>query len=150
MLVVEIVRAEGVKIYPGAVELVREIAAHVPVAICTASSSHEANLALEQAGLADAVRTVVTCCDVSQNKPHPEGYALAVERLGAEPARSIAIEDSKNGLTAARAAGMRTVGLLHTCPRDQLELAHEIVGTIGELSLERLRAMIGATETARG
>ncbi|MBN4060346.1 HAD family phosphatase [Planctomycetaceae bacterium AH-315-I19] len=149
-LLAEILNAEGFRVYPGAVELVREIAQHVPVAVCTASSPLEANLAVDAMGLSQIVSTVITCRDVSKNKPHPEGYALAVARLGAEPARSIAVEDSANGLKAARAAGLHTVGLLHTCPREHLDLAHEIVGTIGELSVGRLRGMFGFTETARG
>jgi len=72
-LVVEIVTREGVRAYPGAVEFVRLCAESVPVAVCTASSSGEAMRAIEFVGLADVVSTVITCCDVEQNKPHPMG-----------------------------------------------------------------------------
>ena len=47
--------------------------------------------------------------DVQQTKPHPELYTLALERLGMQPHEAFAIEDSPNGVTAAKAAGMRCV-----------------------------------------
>ena len=140
-LVKELVISEGVRAYPGAPAFVEEIARQVPVAICTASSSHEALVAVEMTGLREVVGAVVTCCDVTRNKPDPMGYLLAAERLGADPSRCVAVEDSRNGLAAALGAGMAAVGLLHTCPREHLDGAHAIVETIGELDFEAIRAV---------
>ncbi len=47
--------------------------------------------------------------DVARKKPDPEAYVLALSRLGIAAADAIAIEDSRNGLHAAKAAGIDTV-----------------------------------------
>ena len=54
----------------------------------------------------------VTADDVARGKPDPEGYALALSRLGAEPLRAVVVEDAPNGIVAARAAGVgRIIGV---------------------------------------
>ncbi len=52
---------------------------------------------------------LVTADDVTNGKPHPEGYALALRRLGADASRSVVFEDAPTGIAAARAAGVGTV-----------------------------------------
>jgi sugar-phosphatase len=54
---------------------------------------------------------VVTADDVRRGKPDPEVYVLAARRLRADPARCVVFEDSLVGIHAARAAGMRAVGV---------------------------------------
>ena len=83
-LVVERLEADEILTYDGAIELVTACAEAAPVAICTASASHEAKRALAATGLLDVVSTLITCCDVRKNKPDPEGYRLAADRLGVE------------------------------------------------------------------
>jgi beta-phosphoglucomutase-like phosphatase (HAD superfamily) len=55
----------------------------------------------------------VTVCgeDVSRTKPDPEPYLLAAARLGVPPAGCVALEDSPNGVTAARAAGCPVIAV---------------------------------------
>ncbi len=57
---------------------------------------------------------VTTIDDVRQGKPHPEGYLLSAEKLGVQPAHCIVIEDSLQGIRAAKAANMRVIGLATT------------------------------------
>ena len=54
-------------------------------------------------------RIMVTSDDVQRGKPDPEGYALALRRLGVLPRLAIVLEDSATGITAARAAGVETI-----------------------------------------
>jgi beta-phosphoglucomutase-like phosphatase (HAD superfamily) len=51
----------------------------------------------------------VTAQDVVDGKPHPAGFALALERLAAAPADALAVEDSPAGVRAALGAGVRRV-----------------------------------------
>ena len=51
----------------------------------------------------------ITADDVALGKPHPEGYLAAMTRLGADPARSVILEDSEGGLAAAIASGAGAV-----------------------------------------
>jgi beta-phosphoglucomutase-like phosphatase (HAD superfamily) len=54
---------------------------------------------------------VVSAQDVPSGKPAPDVYLEACRRLGADPERSIALEDSPTGVAAARAAGMFVIGI---------------------------------------
>jgi sugar-phosphatase len=64
---------------------------------------------------------VVTASDVEVGKPDPAPFLLAAQRLGADPARCLVVEDAVSGLTAARAAGMATLAVTTTYPADLLE-----------------------------
>jgi HAD superfamily hydrolase (TIGR01509 family) len=101
--------AEAVPVVPGAPEAVARAAARVPVAI--ASSAHPAVIraALAATGLGAVFSAIVSSDDVPAGKPAPDVYLEAVRRLGIDPGRCLVVEDSFNGVVAARAAGMRVV-----------------------------------------
>jgi HAD superfamily hydrolase (TIGR01509 family) len=106
---VERYRAEGAPRIPGAVEAVRRVAAELPMAL--ASSGHPAVIAaaLDGLGIADAFAAVVSSDEVPVGKPAPDVYLLAAARIGVVPERCLVVEDSLNGVLAARAAGMEVV-----------------------------------------
>ncbi len=97
--------------FPGALELVREVRARVPVAIASNTPGRLLRGALACAGLAGEVEVVVAADEVAEPKPSPDIYLRACELLGAEPSCSIALEDSPTGVAAARAAGMFVIGI---------------------------------------
>src|SRR5207244_8096612 len=76
-----------------------------------ASSSHRRVIAasIEAAGLADVFRVVISSDEVAHGKPEPDVFLEAARRLGVDPATTLVVEDSLNGLKAARSAGMATV-----------------------------------------
>ena len=95
-----------------AVALVRDGRRHArSLALVTTSDARNAALVLGALGLADAFDTVVTADDVAQTKPSPEGYRLALHRLGADAGRSVTVEDSPAGVRAAVAAGLGVVAV---------------------------------------
>ncbi|MDZ5660471.1 HAD family phosphatase [Nocardioides sp. S-58] len=97
---------------PGARELIEAArAAGVPVAIVTSAGPAwvERSLVESLSLTLESVDVVVTARDVADGKPHPAGFALACERLGADPASALAAEDSPAGVRAAVAAGVRRV-----------------------------------------
>ncbi len=73
------------------------------------TSSQREHFEVMHAGtqLTDFFEFVLAREDFKETKPNPEPYLLALERLGLEAERCIAIEDSERGLAAARAAGLR-------------------------------------------
>jgi beta-phosphoglucomutase len=71
---------------------------------------------LRASGLLDAFEFIVAKEDVTVPKPDPEGYRLALARLGLPGSDVVAIEDSPGGLAAARGAGVRTVAVGHRRP----------------------------------
>ena len=69
------------------------------------------DVTLAALGLADAFEAIVSAEDVQQGKPDPEVFLMAAARLGVAPARCTVIEDSAQGVEAARRAGMRCIGV---------------------------------------
>jgi beta-phosphoglucomutase len=98
----------GLPLVPGAAAFVRAAARRWPLAVVSGATRREIALGLARAGVAEAVRVVVTSEDVPTSKPDPSGYRLALARLRATapgPWRAAVVEDSLPGLAAARAIG---------------------------------------------
>jgi HAD superfamily hydrolase (TIGR01509 family) len=124
---------------PGAVEAVRRIAAWVPLAIASSSNRELIDVVLRVSGLSGDFAATVSSEEVPRGKPSPDVYLEAARRLGADPARCGAVEDSHNGIRSAKAAGMRVVAVPnpHYPPDDEsLSLADVVVPAIGDLQLE--------------
>jgi HAD superfamily hydrolase (TIGR01509 family) len=97
---------------PGAAELVAELtSAGVPIGLASNSPHSLLRPSLRSAGFDAAFGAVVSAQDVALGKPAPDVYVEACRRLGADPERSIALEDSPTGIGAARAAGMFVIGI---------------------------------------
>jgi len=75
--------------------------------------------------------------DTDRTKPAPDPYLRAAELHGVPPAACVAIEDSHWGLESARTAGMRTLAITHTYPRDALTgSADVVIDSLAEVTLE--------------
>ena len=135
---------------PGAEDAVRALAARWPLGLASSSNREIIDLVLELAPFGDAFAVTVASEEVARGKPAPDVYIEAARRLGAEPARCVAIEDSANGLRAAAAAGMAVIALPnpHYPPSDDaLALAAATVRTVGEVT-PALVVQAGAIPTA--
>lgn len=126
----ERIRAEGYPFFAGAIETLRRAAAaELMLGVVSGALRAEVEGALEEAGVRSLVKTIVAAEDVSEGKPDPEGYELAVSRLNRipplqdrllHPHQVLAVEDSVAGLRAARRAGLRTAAISHMYPRKRL------------------------------
>ena len=85
-----------------------------PMAVATNAEPENVNFVLDRAGLRDYFRVVVDGHQVSRPKPHPDIYLRAASLLETAPSNCIVLEDSHTGVAAARAAGMRVIGLATT------------------------------------
>lgn len=103
--------AAGADPLPGARELVSLLRGRVPIAVASNSPRAFVDAALVSAGLDDLFTVVLSADDVEHPKPAPDLYLAACARLQADPARTVAFEDSRTGATSARAAGTFVVGV---------------------------------------
>ncbi len=105
------VRASGGALRPGVRRLIEEArASGLRLAIATTTSRANVEALLGAAFGGNVVFDVMVCGeDVHRKKPDPEVYAVALRRLELPAEACLAFEDSRNGLLAARAAGLRTV-----------------------------------------
>jgi HAD superfamily hydrolase (TIGR01509 family) len=103
----------GVTPRPGALDLVERLrGAGVPIAVASNSRREFVERTLSSVGLLGGpFQAVVSAEDVEHPKPAPDIYLEAARRLGAEPSRCAALEDSPTGVAAAAAAGMYVIGV---------------------------------------
>jgi beta-phosphoglucomutase len=130
--------------YPGAADFVRACAARFPLMIVTGTLRDEAEMILRRAGLRDLFLDIVAAEDVEHGKPEPDGFVMALGRLGflmrqrdaIEPAQALVIEDTAAGIEAARRAGMRVVALKHSAPEADLAGADIVCGSFRDADLD--------------
>jgi len=133
----EVVPADPMRGVPELLAALRQ--ASIPTAIASSAPAHWVAGAVERLGIRLLFDAVVTGDEVARRKPAPDVYLEAARRLGVDPRRSIAIEDSGPGITAARAAGMKAVAIPHwLTERHDLTDADLTVAHAGELTLARL------------
>jgi beta-phosphoglucomutase len=107
---------------------IKDAANRVPIAVVSGAMRAEIDLVLNAAGLATSIATIVAADDVAHGKPHPEGYRRALHELRIEASEGVAVEDSNPGVAAAKAAGLRCVGITSTFA--SLEGADELAGSL--------------------
>jgi len=107
----------------GCRRVLAEVAQRYLLALATSGSRHSTQWFLDLIGCHAIFQSVLTGEDVVNAKPHPEIYVRTVERLGLDPTECLIVEDSIAGLEAARAAGVRLVGLSGTCSEAELRRA---------------------------
>jgi HAD superfamily hydrolase (TIGR01509 family) len=124
---------------PGAKEAVERLAADYKLGLASSSNRELIDLALELLGVAHLFAATVSSEEVACGKPAPDVYLEAARRLGIEPARAAAVEDSQNGILAAKAAGMRVIAIPNRhFPPDEEALARADVtlSSLAELTAE--------------
>jgi HAD superfamily hydrolase (TIGR01509 family) len=122
---------------PGAVEAVRRLAAVWPLAVASSSNPELIEAVLHSTPLGPLFRLTVSSEEVARGKPAPDVYLEAARRLGVEPARCAAVEDSHSGILAARAAGMRTLAVPNARfppGDDALAAADAVLASLDELT----------------
>jgi sugar-phosphatase len=90
---------------------------YVPKAVATSARRHSATRMLDELGLLDYFKAIVTADDITNGKPAPDIFLLAAERLDVEPTKCVVFEDAYAGVQAARAAGMYVAAI--TTSRDE-------------------------------
>lgn len=139
----------GEVLFPGAADFIHAAAAEVPIAIASGALRHEIVEILEGAGLERLFPVIVASGDTPHSKPSPAPYLLAFEHLrraspDLEPARCVAIEDSRWGLESAAEAGLRCVGVTTAYQASELAGAELVVGGLRDLTLGALDALCAA------
>lgn len=140
----ELVRDQGVRVLPGARELLAALReAGIPRSV--GSSTPRANLdaIFAATGLGELFDAVVCADDVKIGKPAPDVFLLAAQKLGINPADCIVIEDAHVGIAAAHAAGMKVLAVATTHVMDELTAADAAVASLEEITPDRLRQIAG-------
>jgi HAD superfamily hydrolase (TIGR01509 family) len=121
---------------PGVDQLVRGLAQHYPLAICSGALREEIEPMLEGVGLREHFPIIVSAEDVTQGKPNPEGYLLTAklvgERTGVKllPKDCLIIEDAPSVIRSVTLAGFQTLGVATSYPLSALSHATYAVSNL--------------------
>ncbi|HEY3003271.1 MAG TPA: beta-phosphoglucomutase family hydrolase [Kribbellaceae bacterium] len=139
----EALQHDGVRAFPGTVALLDRLA-EAGIAVAVISSSRHCTEVLAAAGLADRFGTVVDGVVAAElglpGKPDPAVFLLAAHRLGAQPRRTVVVEDALAGVEAGRAGGFGLViGVDRTGQAVDLTAhgADVVVADLGEVQVRR-------------
>lgn len=126
-------------------------AANIPCAVASSSKHAWVDPALQRHHIAFSFVTTVCADDVKRAKPFPDLYLEACRRLGVDPAQTVAIEDSPNGLAAAKAAGLFAVATPNPTTQDlDLSAADLLVEDLSRVNLTALRQALVQRELPHG
>ena len=128
---------DGLPVIDGAVDAVRRMAERWPLGLASSSNRPLIDLALDRMGVADLFHATVSSEEVERGKPAPDVYLETARRLGVPPEHIAAVEDSANGIRAAKAAGMRVIAIPNAHfppPEDALQLADVRLDSLAELT----------------
>ena len=138
---------------PGADELLADARARgLQTAIVTSNSLAKVHAHLARAGCTHPFDAIV-CADgdPARGKPAPTLYVEALERLGRQADEAVALEDSPNGVAAAKAAGVYCIAVPSEITRGApgLQDADRTIGSLSELALSELKAAPSVPERIR-
>jgi len=134
---------------PGVVDIIRQVGGlKIPMGICSGALRDEIEVSLEYLGLREFFPVTIAAEDVREGKPHPEGYISAAKKLGEifgreiRPERCVVCEDSPTGISAAKAAGMKVLGLSTTYDPKDLTHADCVVPDFTKITISQLQAIV--------
>ena len=129
---------ERLPLLPGAEQAVARIAARWPLALASSSNKQVIDRVMQASGWAEVFRAWVSSEEVGRGRtPAPDVFLEAARRLDVDPADAAGIEDSTNGILAARAAGLRVIAIPnHEFPpsAEASAAADAVLGSLDELT----------------
>lgn len=93
---------------------------HIPTGVATSAPRANMDLIINTLGITSMMESMLGSEDVTHHKPHPEIYLTSAGNLYRQPDRCIVFEDSYSGISAARAAGAKVVGVLSSHKKEEL------------------------------
>ncbi len=135
---------ENAILMPGVLDLLNAIyQSEIPVGLASSSSHQLISIILEKFELKPYFKSVVSGHDVRHTKPAPDIFLKTADLLKIDPTQCLVIEDSANGVHAAKRAGMICVGFKSPNSGNQdLSDADLIIQKLSELSLEKIKSLI--------
>jgi HAD superfamily hydrolase (TIGR01549 family) len=114
--------------------LLVKAAGRYPLGLASGSRHTTIDAVLALRGLRRHFKAIVSSQDVKRGKPAPDIFLRTAELLGVNPGKCWVIEDSAAGVEAAKAAGMRVIGITNSLPPPRLAHAHHVVGGYEEIA----------------
>ena len=140
----QVLSNESLLPFPGVLELMAEAMKNESfrLAIATSVTLEKSRAVLNAAKVPYEEMVYVNGNDVTHKKPCPDLFLLAAERMAIDPAGCVVIEDSPNGIRAAKAARSRCIAVTNTFTAENLAEADLICNSLEEITLEIITELI--------
>ena len=137
-MILEIMAREDIKPVSGIPEFLKSIKNRgLKTAVASSSGYDLIGLILSRLGISEYFDSITSGNDVKRGKPSPDIFLLAAERIGAEPSECLVVEDSENGVKAAKSAGMKALGYVNPTSGNQcLDMADFITDDFKKVNIE--------------
>jgi HAD superfamily hydrolase (TIGR01509 family) len=127
---------------PGLLPFLEHLSANnIPKAIATSANALNVAFTIEGINIKRYFNIVLDENSVTKGKPHPEIYLKTSKALNVDPSLCVVFEDSLSGITAARTAGMKVVGLTTTHAYDKLTDANMIKENFNNITIKTLESL---------
>jgi HAD superfamily hydrolase (TIGR01509 family) len=138
-----LVDANDLQPIDGVIELINELyEKNLKLILASSSRMEVINIILQKFKLSDLFIAKVSGSELENSKPHPEIFLRSAALIRSEPSQCVVIEDSKNGVTAAKAAGMKCIGFSNPSSGDQnLVSADMVIRSFKELNARIIKGL---------
>jgi len=132
--------APEIKPYGGVKEFLRSLKANeFRTALATAAPRTNVDFVMSATGMRDLFDVILDESNVTRGKPDPEVYLQTARMLDMHPSSCIVFEDSLTGIKAAKAAGMRVIGVASSLPPEKLDHTWKVIREFTEIDVEKLK-----------
>lgn len=109
-------------VFEGVLDVIHYVTDRYKAAVCSAADLTKVRHNLNAIGISERdFGAIITGSDITLLKPHPDIFLAGASKLGCKPEKCVVIEDSLNGIRAAKAAGMVSVAVMTYFDRETLE-----------------------------
>jgi len=137
----------SLQLLDGVLDLIKDYHSHgMTLVLASSASMKNINRIFKRFDLDQYFTAKISGADLKASKPHPEIFIKAAELSGNSPKKCFVIEDSTNGIKAAKAAGIYCVGYNSLHSKDQdYSMADMVVSTFGEISYLNMQMITAIT-----
>lgn len=131
---------DGIPEMPGVQNLIKALKKeNIRIAVASGAGPQYIELILSGLKLKTLFDAITASTEVTHGKPSPDIFLLAAKKLSIEPKHCIVIEDARSGTLAAKAAGMKCIGVRYPGNQQDLSAATKIVESLEEVDMEMLK-----------
>ena len=140
----KVLSEEPLEPFPGVLELMKKAMSRKDfrVAIATSGTLEKSRAVLEATKVPYQKMVYINGDHVKNKKPDPELFLLAAERIGIEPSSCVVIEDTPNGIQAAKVAGTKCIAVTNSVSVKNLYEADLVCDSLEHIKLDTIQALI--------
>jgi beta-phosphoglucomutase len=141
---------ENLVIFPGVIDFIRKLYGKYPLSIGSGALRHEVEFILESIGIRNEFSIIVGADGIEDCKPAPDVYVRVLQMINqldslksgiVYPYECLVIEDSVDGITAARSVRMKCLAVTNSYPAEELFEADMIVNSLEEVKIEDIEKL---------